>query len=57
MDLRVGAGALIECSRGKRLTIPRAVLPVNARVSPGSFEVYTTIGVGVRARLPFRVFT
>jgi hypothetical protein len=23
----------------------------------GSFEGYTTIGVGVRARLPFRVFT
>jgi hypothetical protein len=23
----------------------------------GSFEGYTTIGLGVRARLPFRVFT
>jgi hypothetical protein len=23
----------------------------------GSFEGYTTFGVGVRARLPFRVFT
>ena len=23
----------------------------------GSFEGYTTIGVGLRARLPFRVFT
>ncbi len=26
-------------------------------VSAGSFEGYTSIGVGVRARLPFRVFT
>jgi hypothetical protein len=25
-------------------------------VSAGSFEGYTTFGIGVRARLPFRVF-
>lgn len=58
-------GAFLQISVGANAAIPasRELVPVTGFgtlrqvASAGSFEGVTSIGLGVRARLPFRVFT
>ncbi len=59
VPLRGGAFLeVVDQSAAGRLAMPSvAGFPTLRQVaSGGSFEGYTTVGVGVRARLPFRVF-
>ncbi len=58
-DVETGASTCAQCSggTGSHMVNVSGYRTLRDVVFGGSFEGYTTIGVGVRARLPFRVFT